>query len=50
VNLRNVDRPELIATVPIKLLDGAASWKFLEHRRQPFLLRSPTERPRVARS
>jgi hypothetical protein len=45
VNLRNVDRPELIATVPIKLLDGAASWKCLEHRAQPFLLRSPTERP-----
>jgi hypothetical protein len=48
VNLRNVDQPGLIATVPIKLLDGAASWKFLEHRPQPFLLRSPTERPRGA--
>jgi hypothetical protein len=50
VNVRNVDQAELIATVPIKLLDGAASWKFLEHRPQPFLLRSPTERARGAMS
>jgi hypothetical protein len=41
VNLRNVDQPEQIAAVPIKLLDGAGSWKFLEQRPQPFLLRSP---------
>jgi len=45
VNLRNVDQPELIAKVPIKLLDGARSWKFLEQRRQPFLLRSPASTP-----
>ena len=46
VNMRNVDQPELIAKVPIKLLDRAASWKVLEHQPQPFLLRSPTERKR----
>ncbi len=35
VNLRNVDDPELIARVPIKLLDGAGSWKFLEQQPHP---------------
>jgi hypothetical protein len=46
VNVRNVDQPELIAMVPIKLLDGARSGNLLEHRPQPFLLRSPGARNR----
>ena len=41
VNMRNADQPDLIALVPIKLLDGAGAWKVLEQRPQPFLLRSP---------
>ncbi len=40
-NLRNIDEPELIADVPIRLLDGAASWKVLEEYPQPHLLMSP---------
>ena len=41
VNMRNVDQPELVAAARVKLLDGAGSWKFLEERRQPYLLCSP---------
>jgi hypothetical protein len=41
VNLRNIDDPAIIANVPIRLLDGAASWKVLSEAPQPYLLRSP---------
>ncbi len=41
VNLRNIDDPAIIAAVPIRLLDGAASWKVLGEAPQPFLLQSP---------
>lgn len=41
VNLRNIDDPALIADVPIRLLDGASSWKTLEEQPQPCLLQSP---------
>lgn len=40
VNLRNIDDPEIIADIPIKLLDGASSWKVLEESAQPCLLMS----------
>ncbi len=41
VNLRNIDDPALIAELPIRLLDGASSWKVLGEAPQPYLLRSP---------
>jgi hypothetical protein len=41
VNLRNIDDPSIIAKLPIRLLDGASSWKVLEEVIQPYLLRSP---------
>lgn len=41
VNLRNVDDPSIIANLPIRLLDGATSWKVLDEAPQPYLLRSP---------
>lgn len=41
VNLRNIDDPVIIAKLPIRLLDGASSWKILEEAPQPYLLRSP---------
>jgi hypothetical protein len=41
VNLRNIDDPAIIADLPIRLLDGAASWKVLTEAAQPYLLRSP---------
>lgn len=41
VNMRNIDDPGLIADLPIRLLDGASSWKELGRARQPLLLRSP---------
>jgi hypothetical protein len=42
VNLRNIDEPKLISNLPIRLLDGASSWKSLIEAPQPWLLRSPT--------
>lgn len=42
VNVRNIDDPSIVAELPIKMLDGAASWKVLEESEQPNLLRSPT--------
>ena len=41
VNVRNVDDPRIVAAVPVKLLDGASSWRVLEERAQPGLLGSP---------
>lgn len=41
VNLRNIDDPRIVADVPIRLLDGASTWKVLAERPQPFLFRSP---------
>jgi hypothetical protein len=41
VNFRNIDEPGLIADIPIRLLDGASSWKVLDEGPQPYLLRSP---------
>jgi hypothetical protein len=42
VNLRNIDDPAIIAQLPIRLLDGASSWKVLDEAPQRFLLQSPT--------
>jgi hypothetical protein len=44
VNLRNIDDPQAIANIPIRLLDGASSWKVLGESRQPNLLSSPESR------
>jgi hypothetical protein len=44
VNLRNIDDPSIVANLPIRLLDGASSWKVLDEAPQPHLLRSPDER------
>ncbi len=43
VNLRNIDDPAIIANVPIKLLDGASSWRVLGEAPQPNLLLSPEQ-------
>ena len=50
VNARNID-PQTVAEVPIRMLDGASTWKVLWERPQPDLFRSPVERrrPRAAR-
>ncbi len=40
VNLRNIDDPAIVAHVPIRLLDGASSWKVLDEYPQPNLLQS----------
>ena len=41
VNLRNIDDPAITARLPIRLLDGASTWKVLDESVQPHLLRSP---------
>lgn len=41
VNLRNIDDPELVANIPIRLLDGASTWKVLDESPWPHLLVSP---------
>jgi hypothetical protein len=41
VNLRNIDDPAIVAHLPIRLLDGASTWKVLDEAPQPNLLRSP---------
>ncbi len=41
VNMRNADEPARIADLPIRLLDGAGSWKVLGEAPAPYLLRSP---------
>ena len=35
VNMRNIDHPSLIASLPIKLLDGASSWDVLDETPRP---------------
>ncbi len=46
VNLRNIDDPEIIANVPIRLLDGAGSWKVLGESCQPHWLQSSGDKCR----
>ena len=41
VNMRNIDEPSLVAHVPIRLLDGAKTWKVLGEAVEPHLLMSP---------
>jgi hypothetical protein len=41
VNMRNIDDPSRIAHLPVRLLDGAGTWRVLEERAQPCLLMSP---------
>ena len=43
VNLRNIDDPRIVADVPIRLLDGASTWKVLGESPQPFLFQSPED-------
>ena len=38
VNIRNVDDPESVAGLPIKMLDGASTWKVLDEQVQPDLI------------
>ena len=40
VNMRNIEEPALIANLPIRLLDGAGSWRNLKERVEPHLLMS----------
>jgi len=44
INVRNIDDPELVAGLPIKMLDGASTWKVLGEHIQPDLFRSPIAR------
>lgn len=41
VNLRNIDDTSIVASLPIRLIDGDGSWKILATGLQPYLLRSP---------
>ena len=41
VNMRNIDDPAQIREVPIRLLDGAGTWKVLGEDVEPHLLMSP---------
>lgn len=41
VNMRNIDDPARIARLPVRLLDGAGSWKVLNEGIEPHLLMSP---------
>src|SRR5262249_28731357 len=41
INVRNIDDPVLVAGLPIKMLDGASTWKVLGEHIQPDLFRSP---------
>lgn len=45
VNMRNIDDPARISHLPIRLLDGAGSWKVLEENVEPHLLMSSTAMP-----
>ena len=46
VNMRNSDDPSRIANLPIRLIDGASTWKNLSEDVQPCLLMSPlNEKP-----
>jgi hypothetical protein len=48
INVRNIDDPESIARLPIKMLDGAATWKVLGEHIQPDLFRSPAAKSKKA--
>jgi hypothetical protein len=48
VNVRNVDDPDAIAMLPIRMLDGASTWTVLDERAHPDLFRSRTQRERRA--
>lgn len=48
VNIRNVDQPEVVAPLPIRMLDGASTWTDLDRRPWPDLFRSPTSATRRA--
>jgi hypothetical protein len=43
VNVRNIDDPRVVAMLPIRMLDGAATWKVLDERVQPDLFHSRTD-------
>jgi hypothetical protein len=45
VNARNIEETEIIATVPIQMLDGAVTWTILGTALDPDLWRSPAGRP-----
>ena len=41
VNMRNIKDPSRIAHLPVRLLDGAGTWKVLKEQVEPSLLISP---------
>lgn len=41
INMRNINDPSRIAHLPVRLLDGAGTWKVLAEKAQPNLLMSP---------
>ena len=45
VNMRNIDDPARIAYLPIRLFDGAKTWKVLGKTVEPHLLMSPEDTP-----
>ena len=42
VNMRNIQDPSRIAHLPIRLIDGAKTWKILKEEVEPHLLISPS--------
>ncbi len=40
VNMRNINDPSSIAHLPVRLLDGAGTWKVLKEQAEPNLLMS----------
>lgn len=42
VNMRNITEPARIAHLPIRLFDGARTWKTMGHKVDPDLLMSPS--------
>ncbi len=44
INMRNIDDPSIVRDLPVRLLDGAATWKVLERRKLPFVFGCPDER------
>ncbi len=43
INIRNIDDPSIVKDIPIRLLDGASSWKVIQEKSQPYFLLSPNE-------
>lgn len=41
VNMRNIIDPKQISEIPVRLIDGAKSWKVLSEVVEPYLLTSP---------